>query len=125
VRSRAAADVRAGSRGGPQALGQIDTVVVTAGEFGTQAALEADLERTQKLLNANFTGTVLFCEHARACCCRAADAVRAQLGRRRARPETRSFFMAPPKRAFRTISKASITSTCAAGLKVVCVKPGS
>lgn len=47
------------------ALGEIDLVVVTAGEFGTQTELEADRARTQSLLNANFTNTVLFCEEAR------------------------------------------------------------
>ena len=47
------------------ALGSIDLIVVTAGEFGTQAALEADLERAHTLLAANFTNTVTFCELAR------------------------------------------------------------
>lgn len=46
-------------------LGGIDTVVVTAGAFGTQDALEQDLERTYRLLHVNFTATVLFCEIAR------------------------------------------------------------
>jgi decaprenylphospho-beta-D-erythro-pentofuranosid-2-ulose 2-reductase len=48
-----------------QALGQIDAVVVTAAEFGTQAALEADLARVHALLAANFTNTIVFCEVAR------------------------------------------------------------
>jgi short-subunit dehydrogenase len=47
------------------ALGEIDIIVVTAGEFATQAALEADLSRAHVLLAANFTNTVLFCEEAR------------------------------------------------------------
>jgi NAD(P)-dependent dehydrogenase (short-subunit alcohol dehydrogenase family) len=47
------------------ALGKVDTVVVTAAEFGTQAALEADLDRAQQLLTTNFANTVTFCEHAR------------------------------------------------------------
>jgi len=47
------------------ALGQIDTVIVTAGEFGTQDALEADLERCRSMLTVNFAHTVLFCEQAR------------------------------------------------------------
>jgi NAD(P)-dependent dehydrogenase (short-subunit alcohol dehydrogenase family) len=46
-------------------LGDIDTVVVTAGEFGTQDQLEADRDLTQRVLLANFTNTVLFCEDAR------------------------------------------------------------
>lgn len=47
------------------ALGQVDVVVVSAGDFATQDALEADLARTRRLLDTNFTNTVLFCEHAR------------------------------------------------------------
>jgi decaprenylphospho-beta-D-erythro-pentofuranosid-2-ulose 2-reductase len=39
--------------------------VVTAGDFATQDALEADIERTRHLLDVNFTNTVIFCEQAR------------------------------------------------------------
>jgi len=46
-------------------LGKLDIVVVTAGLFGTQEQLESDLERTRKVLVANYAHTVLFCEHAR------------------------------------------------------------
>lgn len=48
------------------ALGRLDTVVVTAGLFATQDALEADLERARRVLTVDFAHTVLFCEHARA-----------------------------------------------------------
>jgi NAD(P)-dependent dehydrogenase (short-subunit alcohol dehydrogenase family) len=47
------------------ALGGFDTVVVTAGLFGTQDRLESDPEFCARLLAANFTHTVLFCEEAR------------------------------------------------------------
>jgi decaprenylphospho-beta-D-erythro-pentofuranosid-2-ulose 2-reductase len=47
------------------ALGGIDTVIVTAGMFGTQDALQADVELAAAVLNTNFTGTVVLCEHAR------------------------------------------------------------
>ncbi|MDG2149104.1 MAG: SDR family NAD(P)-dependent oxidoreductase [Planctomycetota bacterium] len=47
------------------ALEGFDTVVVTAGVFGTQDELEADLERASDLLMTNFTNTVMFCELAR------------------------------------------------------------
>lgn len=47
------------------ALGQVDAVVVTAALFGTQDRLEADRDLTRRLLEANFSGTVLFCEAAR------------------------------------------------------------
>jgi decaprenylphospho-beta-D-erythro-pentofuranosid-2-ulose 2-reductase len=48
------------------ALGGFDTVVVSAGLFGTQEKLEADASLLRDLLLANFTHTVLFCEEARA-----------------------------------------------------------
>lgn len=47
------------------ALGGFDTVVVTAGLFGTQEELEADASLRHDLLLTNFTNTVLFCEEAR------------------------------------------------------------
>ncbi|HUT10140.1 MAG TPA: SDR family NAD(P)-dependent oxidoreductase [Thermoguttaceae bacterium] len=46
-------------------LGGFDTVIVTAGLFGTQEELEADREFAARLLAADFTNTVLFCEEAR------------------------------------------------------------
>jgi len=47
------------------ALGGLDAVVVTAGRFGTQAELETNPALLASVLNANFTGTILFCEEAR------------------------------------------------------------
>lgn len=46
-------------------LSGLDTVIVTAGLFGTQDALESDRERARELLTANFANTVVFCEEAR------------------------------------------------------------
>ena len=48
-----------------KALGGIDTVIVTAGMFRTQDALEQDFDFTYRMLHVNFTATVLFCELAR------------------------------------------------------------
>jgi short-subunit dehydrogenase len=47
------------------ALGGFDTVIVTAGMYATQGALEADVELTRRLVTINFSHTVVFCEHAR------------------------------------------------------------
>lgn len=47
------------------ALGRVDAVVVTAGLFATQDALEADPALARRILEADFSGTVLFCEAAR------------------------------------------------------------
>ena len=48
-----------------RALDGFDTVIVTAGLFATQQELEADPQLTARLLLADFTNTVLFCEEAR------------------------------------------------------------
>jgi short-subunit dehydrogenase len=48
-----------------RALGQFDTVVVTAAMFATQEALEADIELTRRLVTVNYANTVVFCEHVR------------------------------------------------------------
>ena len=42
-----------------------DTVVVTAGMFAAQEEMETDPELAARVLAADFTGTVLFCEEAR------------------------------------------------------------
>ena len=47
------------------ALNGFDTVIVSAAMFATQDALEADLELTRRLTTANYANTVVFCEHAR------------------------------------------------------------
>jgi short-subunit dehydrogenase len=48
-----------------EALGGVDTVVVTAGLFATQDRLESDPEACLALLRVNFAHTVFFCEAAR------------------------------------------------------------
>lgn len=47
------------------ALGDFDTVVVTAAMFASQDALESDVELTRRLVTVNYANTVVFCEHAR------------------------------------------------------------
>ena len=47
------------------ALFPVHAVILSAGDFATQDVLEADLERTRRLLQVNFTNTILFCEQAR------------------------------------------------------------
>lgn len=48
-----------------ESLGGLDLVVVTAGVFATQEALEADPEAALRLLRVDFAHTVAFCEAAR------------------------------------------------------------
>jgi decaprenylphospho-beta-D-erythro-pentofuranosid-2-ulose 2-reductase len=46
-------------------LGDVDTVIVTAGLFGTQEQLEEDLDWARRVLTVNYANTVVFCEHAK------------------------------------------------------------
>ncbi len=48
-----------------EALGGLDVVVVTAGLFATQDALESDSTLLERVLHVDFTGTVLFAEEAK------------------------------------------------------------
>ena len=48
-----------------EALGGLDAVVVTAGLFATQPALEHDAALRERVLTADFTNTIQFCELAR------------------------------------------------------------
>ncbi len=48
-----------------RALGRVDVVIVTAGQFGTQEELENDRARLATMLQVNFSNTILFCEDAR------------------------------------------------------------
>lgn len=48
-----------------EVLGGIDTVVVTAGLFAAQEELEEDADLRDRLLTADFTNTIHFCEAAR------------------------------------------------------------
>lgn len=48
-----------------KSLGALDCVIVTAGAFATQDALEQDASLAARVLRIDFTQTVLFCEEAR------------------------------------------------------------
>jgi NAD(P)-dependent dehydrogenase (short-subunit alcohol dehydrogenase family) len=47
------------------ALGGLECVIVTAAMFATQDELEADTELAARLLDVNFTKTIVFCEEVR------------------------------------------------------------
>lgn len=47
------------------ALKGLEVIIVSAGEFHTQAALEEDPRLIESMLLVNFTNTILFCEEAR------------------------------------------------------------
>lgn len=47
------------------ALGGFDCIVVSAAMFSSQETLEADVELARRLTTVNFANTIVFCEHAR------------------------------------------------------------
>jgi decaprenylphospho-beta-D-erythro-pentofuranosid-2-ulose 2-reductase len=47
------------------ALDKFDAVIVTAALFGSQDALEADIEFCRRLVTVNYANTVVLCEHVR------------------------------------------------------------
>jgi decaprenylphospho-beta-D-erythro-pentofuranosid-2-ulose 2-reductase len=107
------------------ALGGFDTVIVTAAMFASQDALEADPELTRRLTTVNFANTVVFCEHAR----------KRLLARGGGRLTVFSSVAGERGRkpvAIYGASKAGLTRYLealdhkfhAAGLAVLCVKPG-
>jgi decaprenylphospho-beta-D-erythro-pentofuranosid-2-ulose 2-reductase len=107
------------------ALGQFDTVVVTAAMFATQEALEADVELTRRLATVNYAHTVVFLEHARkrllargggritAFCSVAGDRGRKPVA-----------IYGSSKAGLATYLEALDHKFYAAGLRVLCVKPG-
>jgi NAD(P)-dependent dehydrogenase (short-subunit alcohol dehydrogenase family) len=112
-------------RAAEESLGGLDTVVVTAGVFAPHDALEADQGLARRLLDVDFTHTVLFCEEAR------------RLLLARGRGTLCVFSSVSGERGRKPVvlygaAKAGLTRYLegldhrdhAQGLRVVCVKPG-
>jgi decaprenylphospho-beta-D-erythro-pentofuranosid-2-ulose 2-reductase len=108
-----------------RALSGLDAVVVTAGLFATQDQLEADPMFLARLLQVNFTGSVLFCEEARkrlvakggGTLC-VFSSVAGERGRKPA------VLYGASKAGLTRYLEALDHRYHAAGLRVVCVKPG-
>ena len=122
-------------------LGGFDTVIVTAGLFANQEELENDPHLAARLLAADFTGTVLFCEEARKRLLRTPLAPREESSSRRSVTSTGGtlcvFSSVAGERGRKPVvlygaAKAGLSRYLegldhkfrARGLKTVCVKPG-
>ena len=105
-------------------LGGIDAVVVTAADFGTQAELEADIERTQRLLTVNFAHTIVFCELARPYLLerRGTLAVVSSVAGDRGRKPV--ILYGATKAGLSAYLEGLDHKYASLGLKIVCVKPG-
>lgn len=107
------------------ALDRFDCVIVTAAMFASQEALEADVELTRRLVTVNYAHTVVFCEHARK---RLLERGGGRLvvfssvaGDRGRKPVA---IYGSSKAGLATYLEALDHRFHAAGLSVLCVKPG-
>lgn len=106
------------------ALGRVDAVIVTAADFATQEALEADRDRLQQLLIVNFANTILFCEDARRRLPASGGTlcvVSSVAGERGRKPV---ILYGAAKAGLSRYLEGLDHKYRARGLKVVCVKPG-
>lgn len=108
-----------------QALEGFDTVIVTAAMFATQEALETDVDLTRRLVTVNYAHTVVFCEHVRK---RLLSRGGGQLvvfssvaGERGRKPVG---IYGSSKAGISAYLEAMDHKYHAAGISVVCVKPG-
>jgi len=107
------------------ALGGFDTVIVTAAMFATQDALEADVELARRLVTVNYAHTVVFCEHARKRLLARGGgrlAVFSSVAGDRGRKPVAIY--GSSKAGLATYLEALDHRYHAAGLAVLCVKPG-
>jgi short-subunit dehydrogenase len=108
-----------------KALGGFDTCVVTAGLFATQEKLETDSAFTERLLQANFTHTVLFCEEVRRRLLKAGGGTlcvfSSVAGERGRKPV---ILYGASKAGLSAYLEGLDHKFRAQGLKTVCVKPG-
>lgn len=106
-------------------LNGFDTVVVTAGLFALQEELEANANLQERLLTADFTNTVLFCEAARARLLAAGGGTlcvfSSVAGERGRKPV---ILYGAAKAGLSRYLEGLDHKFRAQGLKVVCVKPG-
>jgi decaprenylphospho-beta-D-erythro-pentofuranosid-2-ulose 2-reductase len=106
-------------------LGAVDLVVVTAGLFAKQDVLENDLNLAGRLLATNFVNTVLFCEHVRQRVFAARGGVlcvfSSVAGERGRKPVV---LYGAAKSGLTRYLEGLDHRFHAAGLRVVCVKPG-
>jgi decaprenylphospho-beta-D-erythro-pentofuranosid-2-ulose 2-reductase len=106
------------------ALGSVDAVVLTAADFATQPALEADIERTHRLLDINFTATITFCEQARTRLLQKGGALVVVSSVAGDRGRTPVVLYGATKAGLSAYLEGLDHKFHSQGLRVVCVKPG-
>jgi NAD(P)-dependent dehydrogenase (short-subunit alcohol dehydrogenase family) len=108
------------------ALGRVDAIIVTAGLFAPQDRLEADIALLRRVLDVDFTATVLFCEEARRRLLAQAGGgtlcvLSSVAGERGRKPVV---YYGAAKAGLSRYLEALDHKYRAAGLRTICVKPG-
>jgi decaprenylphospho-beta-D-erythro-pentofuranosid-2-ulose 2-reductase len=107
-----------------KSLDGLDAVVVTAGLFGTQDQLEGNPALLASVLNADFTGTILFCEEARKRLLRRGGLLCVFSSVAGDRGRTPVVLYGAAKAGLSRYLEGLDHRYRASGLRVVCVKPG-
>ncbi|MBI2529124.1 MAG: SDR family NAD(P)-dependent oxidoreductase [Candidatus Rokubacteria bacterium] len=108
-----------------EALGGIDTLVVTGGLLDPSEALQRDMARLEQLLHVNFTGTVVLCQLA-------AERLAARGGGRLCvfssvagdRPRRSNYLYGASKAGLSAFLEGLGHAYAERGVSVLCVKPG-
>jgi decaprenylphospho-beta-D-erythro-pentofuranosid-2-ulose 2-reductase len=108
-----------------RALGGFDTLVVTGGLFGRQEDLAADPPRLERMLDVNFTGTVLLCQMAaERLAARGGGTICAFSSVAGDRPRRSNYLYGASKAGLSAFLDGLGQAYADRGVKVVCVRPG-
>jgi short-subunit dehydrogenase len=108
-----------------RALGGFDSLVVTAGAFAGQAELAADPARLERLLQVNFTGTVLLCQMvAERLAARGGGTICAFSSVAGDRARRSNYLYGASKAGLSAFLDGLGQAYAERGVKVVCVRPG-
>jgi short-subunit dehydrogenase len=118
-------DFPAALQAADRALGEFDTVVITAGDFASQEDLAQSPERLARLLHVNFTATVVLCQMAaEALAARGGGTLCAFSSVAGDRPRRSNFLYGASKAGLSAFLEGLGLAYGDRGVKVVCVKPG-
>ena len=108
-----------------EAVGGVDTLVVTAGDFAAQEELERDPARLRHLFDVNFTATAVLCQQmAERLAARGGGTICAFSSVAGDRPRRRNFLYGASKAGLSAFLDGLGLAYGDRGVRVVCVRPG-
>ena len=108
-----------------EAVGGVDALVVTAGDFAAQEELERDYARLRHLLDVNFTATAVLCQQmAERLAARGGGTICAFSSVAGDRPRRSNFLYGASKAGLSAFLDGLGLAYGARGVRVVCVRPG-